>query len=76
MCNLCINWQTLTGMARSAILKELETCDFDTTRPVVPLCTFYCVEMYYYIIGLIRLSCGDLANLSNKSELLSVYSMK
>ena len=76
MCNLCINWQTLTGMARSAILKELETCDFDKTRPVVPFCTFYCVEMYYNITGLIRLPCGDLANLSNKSELLSVYSMK
>ena len=30
--NSCINWSTLTGMALSAILKELEICGFDKTR--------------------------------------------
>ena len=28
---------TLTGMARSAILKELEICDFDKIRPACQL---------------------------------------
>ena len=27
--NSCRNWYTLTGVARSGILKELEICDFN-----------------------------------------------
>ena len=30
--NSCRNWSTLSGMAHSAILKELEICDFYKTR--------------------------------------------
>ena len=51
-----------------------------THQSLYPNCTFHCDRnmqiLVAYIIKLITLSSGDLVNSSNKSELLSVYTMQ